>query len=505
MLELMLGQIANFCPVISRNTIVKASTSINSIWQAIRSHFGFQATGAHFLDFSDIKLEVDERPEDLYQRLVAFTEDNLLRVGGGITHHGAAPTEDKDISPSVENIIVLTWLRLIHRDLPRLIKQRYGTELRSRTLASIKPEISQALESLLEEVRFAADLKVMRSGGPGGFQSQHSFQSRSYKPRPRQLQMSRNQRPTPMCVLCRQAGRSSDHFLSKCTFLPDNDRKFVSRARQIGAFDHTDEEDNSEESPCNQAPPNGESPIVSRVQIIRSPHIKLFFQHKPVCVTLDSGAEANMIRISHAKFLGTSITKSNQSAYQTDGKSPLVVVGETYMTFSRDNRSFTLDALVVEDLDVYVLAGTPFHDLNDITVCIAKRKVSLSYGTIYTYGIGGSASGPHAVRRTQAHLVRAPTLSTTVWPGDFLKVYIPEEFASEDALAIESRCDSCVSTRSIVNLYYGHNQISLGALVVSYEFLALHVNRRYSNTVSISVRYDQFLHQHLKSPRLVKL
>ena len=122
MLELMLGQIANFCPVISRNTIVKASTSINSIWQAIRSHFGFQATGAHFLDFSDIKLEVDERPEDLYQRLVAFTEDNLLRVGGGITHHGAAPTEDEDISPSVENIIVLTWLRLIHRDLPRLIK-----------------------------------------------------------------------------------------------------------------------------------------------------------------------------------------------------------------------------------------------------------------------------------------------------------------------------------------------------------------------------------------------
>ena len=31
-LDLLLGQIANFCPVISRNSIVKHSTSLNDIW-----------------------------------------------------------------------------------------------------------------------------------------------------------------------------------------------------------------------------------------------------------------------------------------------------------------------------------------------------------------------------------------------------------------------------------------------------------------------------------------
>ena len=51
MLELMLGQIANYCPIISRNTIVKNSTLLGSIWLPIRLHFGFEATGAHFLDF----------------------------------------------------------------------------------------------------------------------------------------------------------------------------------------------------------------------------------------------------------------------------------------------------------------------------------------------------------------------------------------------------------------------------------------------------------------------
>ena len=76
--ELMLDQIANFCPVISRSSMVKNSTSISSVCQAIRSRYGFHATGAGFLDFSNIKLEVDERPDDLFQRLMSLTEDNLL-------------------------------------------------------------------------------------------------------------------------------------------------------------------------------------------------------------------------------------------------------------------------------------------------------------------------------------------------------------------------------------------------------------------------------------------
>jgi len=55
------------------------------------AHYGFQSTGARFLDFSNIKLEVNERPEDLFQHLMSFTEDtcNLLVANGPVTHHGA--------------------------------------------------------------------------------------------------------------------------------------------------------------------------------------------------------------------------------------------------------------------------------------------------------------------------------------------------------------------------------------------------------------------------------
>ena len=213
-LELMLGQVANYCPVIARNTIVKNSTSMRTIWQAIRAHYGFQSTGAHFLDFNDIRLEPDERPEDLYQRLLSFIDDNFLTANGNIRHHDEDVSTDEELTPSLENIIVLTWLRLIHADLPTLVKQRYGTELRSQTLASLKPEISQALDALLDEIHSSNEAKVLRTAFRRSSQ-QRDNRSASSQP-------SNNKGgATKCCPICKQAKRSQfQHYLSKCPFLP---------------------------------------------------------------------------------------------------------------------------------------------------------------------------------------------------------------------------------------------------------------------------------------------
>jgi hypothetical protein len=72
------------------------------------------------LDFDEIKLLPDERPEDLYQRLLAFIDDNLLKKEGGITHHSDAIDDDEEMTSTIENLIVLTWLRLINPELPQL-------------------------------------------------------------------------------------------------------------------------------------------------------------------------------------------------------------------------------------------------------------------------------------------------------------------------------------------------------------------------------------------------
>ena len=435
-LELMLGQIANYCPIISRSTLVKNSTSLEFIWQTIRQHFGFQVTGAQFIDFSDIHLAADERPEDLYQRLMAFVEDSLLRANG-LTHHGEHVPEDEELAPTLENFVVLTWLRLIHPSLPRLVKQRYGTELRSRTLASIKPEISQALDSLLEEIRTSDDAKILRAAVADDFRRPRLGNRSDSKARTRQPRQDK------VCPLCKQAGRSNtNHFLSQCTFLPENDRRFMVKARQIvGILDN--EQDTGVLDPDPPVPDTTlPSPdvVAYRVQTRQSPYMDVFHGHQVVRVTIDSGATGNMIRHSTAKLLGCPIISSAQSVQQADGSSQLQVVGEIRTTFTRDNTDFTFEGLVVEDLDVAVLAGTPFMEANDVAVRPAKREVLLGNGSTYAYGSKSSPSPLPTVRR--AFVLRAPAPSKTVWPGEFVEVQLPEDAPPDSEYALEPRTDA---------------------------------------------------------------
>ncbi|XP_078384150.1 LOW QUALITY PROTEIN: uncharacterized protein LOC144666624 [Oculina patagonica] len=357
MLELMLGQIANYCPIISRNTIVKNSTCIGDIWQTIRLHFGFQTTGGHFLDLDDIHLNPDERPEDLFQRLLAFVEDSLIKPHT-LFHHGSVLEEEEEMSPSLENFVILTWLRLINPGLPKLVKQRYGTELRSRTLASLKPEISQALDSLLDEIRSAEETKVMRTGA--SFSTQKSSFRRGtpiYSKSSARFQ-GRSSPKTKECPLCKQAGRPSHaHFLSECGFLPEQDRLYLLKARQIVSIldDDSAELDplsNDVDPPCHQNLVEQSDSFTSdasrRVLVRQSPYIDTFVGHHQARVIIDSGATGNMIRLSAVQRLGARIS----------------------------------------------------------------------------------------------HMLRAPSTSTTIWPGDFIEIVLAEDSMSDAEYALEPRFDA---------------------------------------------------------------
>ena len=148
---------------------------------------------------------------------------------------------------------------------PSLVKQRYGTELRSRTLASVKPEISQALDSLLDELHTSEEAKVMRtafsnSGKPPQIPSHRSpsyQQLHPSKPKP-----AYRTRPTKSCTLCFQAGRPDyrSHFVSTCPYLPESDRWFMSKVRHVADIDDTpDYEENApddDDFPSSAPPPH---------------------------------------------------------------------------------------------------------------------------------------------------------------------------------------------------------------------------------------------------------
>ena len=430
-LDLMLGQIANYATIISRNSIVKNSTSLNDIWIKIREHYGFQTNGSRFLDLSHIQLAAGERPEDLYQRILSFFDDNLLTVESGLHHHDTVAHIDEELSPSLENLIVFLWLERIHVGLPGLVKQRYGSELRDKTLASIKPEISQALDSLLDELKSSEDVKVMRSQVSSRPSNRRNFPSRYVN---------------KYCCLCRAANRPGfdSHFLSQCKFLPESDRRRMN-VRQVDVFDELHDSDPVDvedvevaNDPYFDTPPS----LARRVSSRQSPHLSCFYQHFPALICIDTGAESNLISEAFAKKVGIPIKPTTHMAAQADGQSMLCTVGETRnVQLSRGAHVFNFDALIIRDLGSDIIVGEPFLEKHDIGVRSARQQIIVKGRDFISYAQHDSPSSP-ITRRIFTFLCRAPTSNTTILPGEYISVAAPGSFTDRDTVVIEPRVDS---------------------------------------------------------------
>ena len=133
------------------------------------------------------------------------------------------------------------------------------------------------------------------------------------------------------------------------------------KVRGTDVCDFDDEYSDQQHAPDEGEPL--EQPQIQRIDVRQSPYLDAFCGHHMVRLTIDSGATGNMIRQSTAVRLGCDIKKSSQSAHQADGSSPLTIIGETSICLTRKNNKFAFTGLVVQNLDVELLAGTPFMEM----------------------------------------------------------------------------------------------------------------------------------------------
>ena len=219
----------------------KKCRSFKEIFQKLRAHYGFALTGSSILDVVAIQKQGDESYEDLFQRIQAQVDSSLLSSDTELEHHGQEIEEDEQMTPTLENLIVSLWLKAIHPSLPQLVKVRYSTQLKSVTIASIREEISSCIPELLTELN-ERDVPnpVFQSGTPSN-NRYGSFPNRSAFPNNRNMRgnmrgrfNSGNSRRPPSCALCTQAGRhQANHYLSSCPYLPEEDKRFMNRARLV--------------------------------------------------------------------------------------------------------------------------------------------------------------------------------------------------------------------------------------------------------------------------------
>ena len=128
-LELMLGQIANY-GLSYHETLLSRFQLQLTIYDQL---FTFTMDSNKQVSISWILTRyilnrVKDR-EIYFRDLIALRETvNLLKAGGHRRHLGEIPDTDEDMSPSLEIIVVVKRLRLVHSDLPNLVKTETNQE-----------------------------------------------------------------------------------------------------------------------------------------------------------------------------------------------------------------------------------------------------------------------------------------------------------------------------------------------------------------------------------------
>ena len=436
LLNIVLGSVASFSPVISWTFITQEATSLNDVWDRLRAFYGFRRTGSKILELVEMKLQSGESRESLWERMHSFMESNLMIRGGSVRHEGRATTQNEGFTPTLQNMMTVLWLNILHPSLPALIRQHFATILRDNTLFSIRNEVSDAIPTLLEDIR-EKEGAINRAGGfnstgrSGGYNSnQKSYQRTNFK------------RFKKKCSLCDAAGRSAEgHYLSSCPFLPDDDKKFLSRVRDIAINEDDCDDDEYDYTPLQSKTHRSSGSAdnmhssTRRVDVIPSPVLDARINSMSASLTLDCGAEANLAKESVVRKLGVEIRPTNQRANMADGM-PMNTVGETHFNVVRDHHTFTFSGLVVKDLDCPILGGMPFLQKNDIYVRYSTNTIH--FGDCCTLRYCSVKKGSSAHTSKVSCILKSPKRSC-ILPGESIYLPLPEELKSEEYVALEPR------------------------------------------------------------------
>ena len=435
--DLLLDQIANYAPMIPRNDIVRDCGSLDEVWQKIRLYYNLQSTGSLLNECFNIKRQPEETPQALYARLKQSFDENLI-TRNGLTHVDGKLTEDEEMSPTLHCTIVLLWLQLLHPKLRDLVTQRFATELRGSTYAALFPEISRSIEMLLSEVDSECTLSC-KNISTGSFRRGTPF--RGGKP----SVSGRYQRRC--CDYCKITGRRAfnTHNIDDCLFLRKEAQR-PSQARAIGCDDGVEdvsgqyEEYYEEYDDRNHNANRITEHVINRVAVNASPVLSLMHRNNSYEVTLDSGATCNLLDKPTAEAMKCKIRSTNQKARMADGKTNLDIIGETDVSFYRDDKVFTMTALVSNITDTQILGGMSFMRENDIAIRPATDEIILDGVDVIKYN-PRRLDRPSSIRRVKHYTVQS-SYRKVILPGESTLFNIPPQVASDGYVAIEPRLDS---------------------------------------------------------------
>lgn len=439
-LDQMLNLIAHWAPQYLSSDIIDLSTSLDSIWISIRKYYGLKKSEVNFIKFLSMTREPNERPQRLFRRLLAHIEDNLLTKDSDLKHDGQSDYEEV-ITPTIERLVLLRWLELLHPGLPNLIATKMAFDLQKNTLKDIHDQICEGLEGFLEELLSSDTANIMvnqidfedeNSAGSVSYVTGSRQQNRRPVPRPFQsvrpspkanvsrFQWSKNESAAktnkPSCRICLAEGRPYFHSLADCDYLCRAEKRALAAAFSIT----TDVDENQP----------GETEV-KQVNIVPSPSFVVYYNKKPVKITIDTGATSSIIDYNTAKRLNLSILPSKQQARLADF-SHLQIIGEVFLSLNHGQVDLQMDALVAEGLHCEALVGMPFMKSNFIVIDVPNDCVVVK--------------GKHRIptihnneRDPTAYSVHCTEKLIYLHPGDSIPLETPFGTCGQKLIALEPK------------------------------------------------------------------
>ena len=230
-LQQMLEYVSQFAPNCLYRDITARATSLSDVWILVRQWAGLKSSGCKQLVYFNIKKSFtnvqDMPPTDFYFALRNAKEDCLLLSrdsGGKVSFNGLIPQEDEDLSPTLENDVVLDWLEAIGGSkLVEHIFRVFSKELESESLFDIRLRISESLPSLISETDIQAELNRASVRAP--FKPFRKAESRQSPSTASSFNTAQRQR----CKLCQQVNPqyAHTHDISSCNRLNQYEKRKI--------------------------------------------------------------------------------------------------------------------------------------------------------------------------------------------------------------------------------------------------------------------------------------
>ena len=260
--DALLAHISHYGPSALQRDINKRCTSLDTVWESIRTWAGLKISGNSLLAYFKACQTYDEdviSTTDFYYKLFNLKEDCLLIKNSDIKFEGKTVDQDEEMSSGDKNQVMLDWLKAIGGvNLVEHVFRTYSKDLEGETLHDIRQRVFDSIDSLKLEAESLSEARSVQAnrtntfplgrgrprfpgtGARAPFRPRGALSPRPTLPRPRPPAHPQARTPGGMsspqsgrpCQLCSALNlpQAYSHSITNCFQIPAGDRALMARA-----------------------------------------------------------------------------------------------------------------------------------------------------------------------------------------------------------------------------------------------------------------------------------